>query len=321
MKHDQIRSLLAIGDPAIALFTKRDLLGESVSTTDLWGLREAERILRRQNENGAWLYQDRNAGARTHRTQLQYDQYETFLQLGILVEQYGFDRSHSAIQRAAKFLFSFQSDDGDIRGIYGNQFSPNYTAGITELLIKAGYVNDPHVKKVFSWLLANRQADGGWALPFRTRGYGLDALSRRRPTLQPQVAKPSSHMVTGVVLRAFAAHPRYRKRKEAGQAAALLLASLFKRDRYADRAAAEFWFRFSFPFCYTDLISAMDSLSLLQVPREEPQARRALEWFGANQQEDGLWKIKVVRGRNRDLLQAWLALAICRIFKRYSDLS
>jgi len=37
----------------------------------------------------------------------------------------------------------------------------------------------------------------------------------RAETLQPDKTKPFSHLVTGVVLRAFAAHPMYRQLDEA----------------------------------------------------------------------------------------------------------
>lgn len=123
---DPIKRLLQFGDQAIALFTKRDLLGQEVSVTDLWELAAAEGILRRQRPNGSWSYSKRNAAART---QEQYDQFETYRQLGILVEQYGFDRLHSAIARAASFLLAFQSEDGDVRGSYGNQIQSELFRG------------------------------------------------------------------------------------------------------------------------------------------------------------------------------------------------
>lgn len=50
---------------------------------------------------------------------------------------------------------------GDLRGIYGSQYSPNYTAAILELLIGAGLGDDPRVRRALEWLLAMRQADGG----------------------------------------------------------------------------------------------------------------------------------------------------------------
>ena len=45
--------------------------------------------------------------------------------------------------------------------------------------------------------------------------------------------------------------------------------------------------------------------------------KKALEYFIGNQQENGLWNLNIVSGRNKDNLQLWLALSVCRIFKRF----
>ncbi len=313
-RYNPLPSLLKGPDEAVSFFARRDLLEEPISVENLWGFSEPQRILRKQALDGSWKYPGGNQNIRTEEN---YNQIETYRNLGILVEEFGFNKKHPAIQNAAEFLFKFQTKEGDFRGIYGNQYSPNYTAGITELLIKAGYENDPRIENVFRWLLSIRQKDGGWAIPFRTRKYNLDIIVSHSQTVEPDTSKPSSYMVTGVVLRAFAAHPTYRKSKAARQAGDILLSGLFKKDHYPDRAGAEFWLRFSFPFWFTDLISAMDSLSLLRLPKTIPHVSAALEWFTANQQSNGLWKLKVLKGHNRDILNFWLALAICRIFKRY----
>ncbi len=188
------------------------------------------------------------------------------------------------------------------------------------MLVKAGYENDTHIERVFEWLLSIRQNDGGWAIPFRTRICSSDMIAKHLEAIEPDTSEPFSHMVTGVVLRAFAAHPTYRKSKEAGQAGKLLLSSLFKKDNYPDRAGVEYWLRFSFPFWFTDLISALDSLSLLGFSKQEPQIEDALKWFEANQQKTGLWELKILKGKSKDALQLWLALATCRIFKRFYNI-
>jgi len=306
--------LLKCDNEAIVAFVRRDLLNEAVSAEDLWRLAEPQRILRKQHPDGSWKY----PGARKDaRVQGYHDQYETYKKLGILVEEFGFHKRHPAIARTARYFFTVQSLEGDFRGIYGNQYSPNYSAAIAELLIKAGYATDPHIEKLFQWLLTVRQEDGGWAIPFRTKGHGIDVITDCSETIQPDASKPFSHMVTGAVLRAFAAHPRYRKSKEARKAGYLLLSSIFKKDNYPDRAGAEYWLRFSFPFGYTDIISALDSLTLLGFSAGEPHIQKALQWFVDNQQKNGLWKLKITRGTNKNVLELWLVLAVCRIFKRF----
>jgi hypothetical protein len=75
---------------------------------------------------------------------------------------------------------------------------PTTRPSILELLVKAGYGNDPRVLRGFDWLLGTRQADGGWANPLRTRGMNLRRLGPL--TVEPDASKPFSHLVTGVVL-------------------------------------------------------------------------------------------------------------------------
>jgi Squalene-hopene cyclase C-terminal domain len=314
LKYNPITPLLECGNVAILTFVRRDFLDKTVSVEDLWQLAEPQKILKKQKPSGSWIYP---SVKNSIRTQENYNQLETYRNLGILVEEFGFNKKHPAIAKSAEYLFSFQSNEGDFRGIYGNQYSPNYSAGITELLVKAGYGNDTHIQKVFEWLLSIRQKDTGWAIPFRTRNCNLDAIAKHSATIEPDKSKLFSYMVTGVVLRAFAAHPTYRKSKEAHQAGILLLSMVFKKDHYPDRAGAEYWLRFSFPFWFTDLISALDTLSLLGFSAQEPQIEKALQWFVKNQQKTGLWQFKILKGKNKDILELWLALAVCRIFKRF----
>jgi hypothetical protein len=313
-RYDPTPPLLASEDRAIALFAERDLLDKAVHAESLWQLPEVQKTIRRQKPDGYWVYP---GGKENIRSAENYNQLETYRNIGVLVEEYGLNKKHPAIQKAAEYLFSFQTREGDFRGIYGDQYTPNYSAGITELLIKAGYGNDARIQKVFEWLLSIRQTDGGWAIPLRTRNCNLDVISGDTRTIEPDRSKPFSHLVTGVVLRAFAAHPAYRKSKEAELAAQLLVSNLFKADNYTDRAAPSFWLGFTYPFWFTDLISALDSLSLLGFSKSEPQIAKALQWFIENQKKTGMWELKILKGRNKDVLQLWLALAICRIFKRF----
>jgi hypothetical protein len=235
--------------------------------------------------------------------------------LGELIEKYGIDNSQRAIQRAADFLFGFQAEEGDIRGIYGNQYTPNYTAGITELLTKAGYQEDPRIEKAFRWLLSIRQDDGGWAISLRTKGFKLDVISMKGETIQPDRSKPFSHLVTGVVLRAFVAHKTYRKSIEARNAGRLLASRIFERDQYPDRNAASFWTEFQFPFWFTDLLSALDSLTALGFAADDAYVSKGIKWLQSKQRPAGLWDLRILKGKDRQI-DLWVCLAICRVFKR-----
>lgn len=314
--YDAVAPLLESGNAAIIAMTQRDLLNRKVRIQELWKQKGAQTILRKQCNDGSWQYPA--AAARQHiRSRENYNQLETYRNLALLVELYGFNKEHTAIEKAARYLWSFQSGEGDLRGIYGNQYTPNYTAAITEILIKAGYTNDLPVKRTLDWLLATRQNDGGWAIPFRTRGFKLDAMFMGKETVAADPSQPASWMITGVVLRAFAAYPACHNLPEVILARDLLLHSMFKRDKYPDRGSAAYWLRCSFPFWFTDVVSALDSLSQLGCTQNDEEVAYALEWLKHNQQHNGLWNLKLLKGRSANQLELWLSLAICRIFKRF----
>jgi hypothetical protein len=122
-------------------------------------------------------------------------------------------------------------------------------------------------------------------------------------------------MVTGVVLRALAAHPRLRRSTAARRAAGLLADRLFSRDKYPGRDAPSFWFGFGFPFWFTDLLSALDSLTRVAPDLNHPRIAEACAWFAGQQSADGTWRLHATRGSDPDTA-LWISLAICRVFRR-----
>lgn len=188
-----------------------------------------------------------------------------------------------------------------------------------ELLIKAGYGEDPRIERGFRWLLSIRQKDGGWTIPFRTIGKGsgtlIHAMKNPKP-IKPDRSKPFSHCITGVVLRAFAAHPRYRKTEEAKAAGELLKSRFFQPDRYPDRRAAGFWTKITYPFRFTDILSSLDSLSLIGFSKDDPQIGEALHWLITRQEESGLWRSPYEKAKDREI-HLWVSLAVCRVLKRF----
>lgn len=317
LRVDPTPLLESSGNVAVAFFAKRD---SHVSATDrvdvLWELPEARRVVGRQSQNGSWRYA---GGKHSIRSQENYDQLETFRQLGILVEKFGFTRQHPSIERAATYLLSFQTHEGDLRGIYGNQYATTYVGAILELLIKAGYADDPRIANALSWLLAMRQNDGGWAIPVRTVGVPFPEfvdVARHPEPLAPDRSKPSSHLVTGMVLRAFAAHPGWLNAIEVQEAGELLATRLYKRDTYTDRGAVGYWERVSFPFWFTDIVSALDTLSRLGVNPQTPTISAALARLRELQRADGTFAFKLLRAKDEDL-PWWICLAVCRSLNRW----
>ncbi len=317
LKTNPVPVLLSSKNPAIEYFTRQDILGEKIrSIEELWHLPHVLRILKKQQDDGFWKYPGKIR--EELRSRENYDQLETYRIFGELIEKYGLNRNHPQIQKAAEYFFNCQTSEGDFRGIYGNQYTTTYSPAIMELLIKAGYGDDKRVKKGFRWLLSIQQDDGGWTIPFRTSNMNLkEALLLNKATI-PDPSRPFSHLVTGMVLRAFAAHPEYRKAEEAKKAGELLASKFFQADKYPDRKDKKYWERVSYPFWFTDIISAMDSLSFLGFTRDNPHIQQGLDFLIKHQTKEGLFNLKVVRGSDKDL-KYWICLAICRLFERYGN--
>ncbi|MCW3999977.1 MAG: hypothetical protein NWE93_07045 [Candidatus Bathyarchaeota archaeon] len=323
LKINPITSLLLCGNGAIEYFTRRDLLNETVQPiTFVWQLPEVQRILRKQKPDGSWPHTGKETVTypKNH-----YALVETWKNLRILVEHYQLTKQHESVPKAAEFLLSFQTSQGDIRGMMANQYATYYTGAMLAVLIKAGYTDDPRVEKGLTWLLSMRQNDGGWSIPILTHQYALTQATINKLTstyaepIEPDRTKPFSHNWTDMALRAFAAHPAYRRCKEAHAAADLLKTSFFQPDYYTSYQDKRYWVRFL--FWWPNLVTALESLALTGYPVDDADVQRGLDWLADNQLPSGLWKLEYGKAARAKMgvssEQLWLALRIGRIFKRF----
>ena len=144
-----------------------------------------------------------------------------------------------------------------------------------------------------------RQDDEGWTIPILT--HKLDRATQYRLTseyaapLEADRSKPFSHNWTGMVLRAFAVHPKYRCSKAAITAAHLLKSRFFQSDCYTSYQAADYWVRFEHPFWWNNLLTALDSLSLIGLSSNDEKIMQSLKWFIDHQEENGLWKVSYTK--------------------------
>jgi hypothetical protein len=320
LKHNPLPTLLSCGNPAVEYFTRRDLLDETVAPIAcVWQLPEVQKILRKQQPDGSW----KHSGKET----VTYPKHhfalvETWRAFHTLVERYEFTKQHEGAARAVEFLFSCQTRQGDIRGMIANQYATYYTGAMLAAIVKAGYADDPRVEQAFRWLLSMRQGDGGWTIPILT--HKLDKATFYKLTseyaqpVEPDRAKPFSHNWTDMVLRAFAAHPTYRRSQEAHAAADLLKSSLFQPDYYTSYQDARYWIRFM--FWWPNLVTALESLSLMGYSADDADMQRGLDWLSANQLPSGLWRLEYGKAAKEKTdvsgEQLWLALRVARIFKQ-----
>jgi hypothetical protein len=323
---DPVPALLSVKDEALLYFVRRDLMNEEVDHVDgLWQLPDVKKLLARQQADGSWPYPGRKVIVypRHH-----YGLVETWKQFRFLVEQYELTKRHPSVRKAAEYLFSCQTDDGDIRGMIGNQYATYYTGAIMGLLIKAGYEDDARIEKGFQWLLSMRQDDGGWTIPILTVELDRAAMcrltSQYAEPVEPDRTKPFSHNWTGMVLRAFAAHHEHRTSVVAETAGTLLKSRFFQRDVYGSYESPSYWLRFQYPFWWNNLLTALETLWYLSFTKDDPDISRGLRWFKDHQDSGGLWRVTYASPREADTptnrrIKPWVNLAICRMLKRYLD--
>lgn len=315
---DPLPALLGSGDIALEYFARRDLLDWQAGPVEqLWDLPEAQKLLKKQQPGGSWHYPGKGF---EQGSSWNYDLLETFRILGRLVDIYGLQRGHPAMQKAAEYLFSLQTEEGDIRGILINQYMPYYHGAILTLLVRAGYADDPRLRKGLDWLLSMRQEDGGWIVPAQAvLAKQKTAQFWRGPALPPDRSRPSSHLATDMALRPFASHPGYCSRPEVLTAARLLKGRLFQADKYNDRKGADYWLKFQYPFWWHSLVATLDSLSRLGFDKDDDDIARGLLWFLDNQSRDGLWETGYGKGKEAQRMRRWVGLAVCRVLKRFFD--
>lgn len=314
-----IEFLLARGNLPILYWLKKDILEVPVEREykNLQKYAARIRILKTQRPDGGWARKKYEGHPHWEKS---YYIVET-LRNAFNLYNYGCILKEEGIQRATKFLFSTQSDEGDFRGAYLNEYAPTYHALTLEILCLYGLDKDKRTQKGFRWILKNRQDDGGWVIPYRTidkkelrSRYNFEAQMKLDP-VKPDKSQPFSHLVTGMVLRAFAASPTWRKRKEAWKAGELLVSRIFKADKYEDRRFSSFWEEITYPFWATDILSSLDSLSKISFDIKNEKIQQALRWLMRNQNKDGYWEARIAKSSLENNL--WVTIAVLRVLKRF----
>lgn len=312
---DPLPVLLSTRNAGLIFHMERDLLNQHVYPIEsVWESKPVQKILQDQLPDGSWHFKGNRPGEEFGEN---YELVETWKMLRQLVGKYAFDRSHPALERAAAFVFSCQTEEGDIRGILSNQYIPYYNGALLELLIKSGYENDNCALRGLDWLLSMQQDDGGWIIPLNMFKQTYYYEVAKKDPILPRKEMPSSHIATGMVLRAFAAHSEYKKKKEVLKAGELLTERLFKKDTFTFRQAPEYWFKLQYPFWWTNLLSALHTLAALDFNVSDPRIRKGLEWFRENQKPDGTWTSSY-DGKDPDA-DLWITYAVCRMAKAFLD--
>ena len=314
-----IEYLLARGNLPILYWLKKDILEVPVDREykNLQKFAARIRILKRQRQDGTWCKKKFEHQPHWERT---YCIVET-LRSAFRLYNYGCNYQDANVQKAIQFLFSTQSEEGDFRGAYLNEYAPTYHALTLELLCLYGLDKDQRIQKGFRWLINSRQDDGGWVIPYRTidkeklaSRYNIESQLKLAP-VKPDKSQPFSHLVTGMVLRALAASSTWKHSKEAREAGELLLSRFFKPDKYEDRRLISFWVEITFPFWATDILSSLDSLSIIGFDVNHEGIQQGLRWLQRKQSKEGYWEAGVSKSSLEDHL--WVTMAVMRVLKRF----
>lgn len=264
---------------------RRDLIddSEAPNAEEIAGYPEVKAILRKLEKDGGFTPRATDkelGGPKFARSLATVRALDRLADLGLRVE----GKSSVALQlhKIAEFLLASQNSDGGIGDLAlsdnpkgrGKVVALHFQGWALSALCRAGFESEDRVEKGFRFLLSLRQDDGGWAW----RGVRTDSAAR-----------PSSHLITGMVLRAFASSKERRGSREARRAAELLATRFLQPDRYEDRKAPAHWEFLTEPRFYTDVLDALDTITSIGLGKENSGVRTAEAYLRSRQAKDGLW--------------------------------
>ena len=277
---DPVPILLREGSKALVARVRRDLIDddEAPKAEEVLTYPEVKAFLRKQDKSGAFPAKppERTLGP------AKFARAVATLRALERMADFGLRRAEAPVARAADLLLDSQDKEGGIGDLAlgetpesrARTVAVHFQGWALGVLCRAGYDDDPRIERGFRYLLANRQADGGWAW----RGVRTDSAAR-----------PSSHLVTGMALRAFATSPSRRSSREARRAAELLATRFLQPDRYPDRKAPSYWEQIGEPRFWTDVLDALDGVTAVGLGKENSGVRTAEAYVRGRQNPDGLW--------------------------------
>jgi hypothetical protein len=297
--------LLADPSPCLRWLVLRDLLNQPPDTPELVELAQsrlndplARSLLALQQADGSW-----QPAALSHSWGLGSSILATSVALSRLA-YLGFDRSFTAVARAAEYLFSFQQPDGSwpmpkvaVDGV-GGPDEPEHTgydimAHQTSFplrgLAACGYAEDLRAERAYDWLLAQRLADGAWPTGVAAGVYGYVAGYRRIPH-----SRWGCRSNTTGALICLSLHPQ-RRQGEAARRALDLLMGRETHERYAigfevaRLVGAEPVHGFITFFARFDLALLLDLCSRAGAGRSDARLSGLVDFVLAQQGPYGLW--------------------------------
>ena len=81
--------------------------------------------------------------------------------------------------------------------------------------------------------------------------------------------------------------------------------------------------RYPYPFWWSKLLTALDSLSRIEFSVDDKDIHKGLDWFVSHQKENGMWDTSYERAKRREVspkerdAMLWVSFAVCTVFKRF----
>ena len=226
---DPVPILLREGGPALVARVRRDLIDddEAPGPAEVVTYPEVKSFLKKQEKNGAFPAKppEKTLGS------AKFSRAVATLRALEKMAEFGLGKEHPAVARAAELLFSSQAADGGIADLALGETPESRTRAVAihfqgwalSTLCRDRLRHRRAHREGFSVSAGEPAGRRGWAW----RGVRTDSAAR-----------PSSHLVTGMALRSFAASATRRSSREARRAAELLATRFLQPDRYPDRKAA-----------------------------------------------------------------------------------
>lgn len=225
--------LLSDRSPNLRLLILRELLNKSEDDTEVQDLikyREEDHLvlnlIKNQNPDGSWSIE--SVGSNAPGGNLQATS-QALVRLGYL----GFQKEHPSIQKAVKYIFSLQNNDGswplpktyELRDM-GYDMQPLQSVVPLEGIAAVGYATDIRAEKAFDWLIDKKLDDGAWPVGIAAGVYGGIAGYRKI-----NHSRWGCRSTTIGVLNCFSYHPK-RKNSEDAQRALDLILGCETKEKY-----------------------------------------------------------------------------------------
>jgi len=268
--------LLEDDNPSVKYFTRKDILGDKLSTKEVNALNReilksepAKSILELQNSQG-WWYEDNFTFNPLYKN--------TFWQLYFL-SQLGINNSNKTVDKAAHLIIKhMQNDKGSFPSV--GRYSGNLACmqGITlEMLLRLGYADEDFMKKAI-----------GFITDFV---YRTDYRCKYRQNFRCPWG-------TIKILKALNLIPQDKRDETvlsaANRAIKFLLSHNIVEAKYPrKKTRSSQWFLFGFPRGYhSDILELTSALVDAGCSKNVSNLKAALKYISAKRQKDGTWKME-----------------------------